>query len=133
MSVTTLFHTWNALRRMLINAHLSDDDMDRFVDRSMHVIHAMTRTSSTGLLEVQLKLETYRREVEAGPCDECDALLASALQDRVAILSRFGQMGRPVGEMAAHRSADPQECPVQDDVAPLYAAYRGQNPGSPYS
>ena len=132
MSVRTLFQTWNSLKEMLIDPHLSDDDMDRLVDQSMLVIQAMTQTPSAGMMEVQLKLEAYGREVEAGPCDECDALLRSALLDRIAILSRLGHMGCLDSERGEHRSAEPQECPDQDDVSLVYAAYRGQNSGSPY-
>jgi hypothetical protein len=132
MSVRTLFQTWTALKRMLINPHLSDEDMDRLVDQSTQVIQAMTHTPSTGLMEVQLKLEAYGNEVEAGPCDECDALLESALQDRIAILNRLSHMERLEADLNEHRSAEPQESADQDDIGPVYAAYRGQNPGSPY-
>ena len=93
MPIKTLFQTWNSLKEQLIDPHLPEDDMDRLVDQSMQVIQAMAHTPSSGLLDVVLKLEIYGHEVEAGPCDECDALLGSALRDRVAILARLGREG----------------------------------------
>ena len=131
MTIKSLFQTWNRMKEMLIDPHLPDDAADMLADQSMQVIQAMSQTPSTGLMDVLLKLETYGREVEAGPCDECDALLGSALRDRIAILGGLGHTGRGATPLDEWRHAKPLERQRHDDVAPVYVAYRGQDPGSP--
>ncbi len=88
MTVKALFQTWTALKDILTDPHLPDEHSDLLVDQSMQIIAAMAKTPSAGLMDVLLKLEAYGREVEAGPCQECDALLDAALRDRALILER---------------------------------------------
>ena len=88
MTIKARYETWTALKDILADPDLSEEHSDVLVNRSMQIIQAMTDTPSAGMMDVMLKLETYGREVEAGPCEECDALLESALSDRAILFSR---------------------------------------------
>ena len=127
MTIKALFDQWTSLRALLIDPHLPDDDMDVLADQSMQVLQAMTQTPSTRLADVSLKLETYGREVQAGPCDACDALLGSALRDRMAILGELGYAGG--GEAADNAVARRTGRAMHDDAILGYAEHR--DPESP--
>jgi hypothetical protein len=132
MTVKALFETWTALKDILIDPSLSEDHSDRLVSQSMRIIVAMTSTPSIGMMDVLLKLETYGREVEAGPCAECDALLGSALHDRAIIFSRRAGVGIAASNLDEHRPWPPQECQSQNDPGPAYTPDRDQGSRSPY-
>jgi hypothetical protein len=132
MTVKALFETWTALKDILTDPNLSEDHSDALVNQSMQLIVAMTDTPSNGMTDVLLKLETYGREVEAGPCDECDALLGSALQDRAIIFEqryRSGQEGRGLAviDRGEHRPRPPQERYSQNDPGSPYTPRRDQD------
>jgi hypothetical protein len=143
MTVATLFKAWDVIQDMLSDPTLSDDENDTLVDQSRQLILALTHAPATGLVDVLLKLEAYGREVEAGPCEECDALLASAMHDRVLILGRLEQGHKPglrersgLAAIARDEHRPPHFRPAQqhetvdDQHASPPHSYRGQNPRS---
>jgi hypothetical protein len=127
MTVKALFQTWTALKDILTDPQLAEHHSDLLVDQSMQIMVAMTTTPSIGLMDVLLKLETYGREVEAGPCAECDALLGSALQDRAAIFGRVGRQGLAAADWDEHRPRPPQERQTPNDPRPPYPTGRDQD------
>jgi hypothetical protein len=127
MTVKALFQTWTALKDILTDPHLPENHSDLLVEQSMQIIAAMTNTPSGGLMDVMLKLETYGREVEAGPCAECDALLGSALRDRANILERLGKPEVAASGRYEHRRRPLQERSSQDDRCHIYTPRRGED------
>jgi hypothetical protein len=127
MTVKILFKTWTALKDILIDPSLSEHHMNLLVDQSMQIIVAMTNTPSTGLMDVLLKLDTYGREVEAGPCAECDALLASALRDRASLFGPLGAQGLAAAGWDEHRPRLLPEHETPYDPSPRYAFHRDKD------
>jgi hypothetical protein len=130
MTVKALFHTWTALKDMLHDPYLCEDQSDLLADQSMEIIVAMTNTPSAGLMDVLLKLEIYGREVEAGPCAECDALLGSALRERTMILAQLGKPGVAASARDEHGPWPPLERRGSHDQRSPYPQYRGEDPRS---
>jgi len=132
MTVKALFQTWTVLKDILNDPYLCEDQSDLLADQSMEIIVAMTNTPSSGLMDVLLKLEIYGREVEAGPCAECDALLGSALRERTMILARLGQPGVAASARDEHGLWPPLERHRRNDQLPPYSQYRGEDPRPSY-
>ena len=132
MPIKALFETWNALKDILADPNLSEDHSDVLVNQSMQIIAAMTDAPSNGMMDVLLKLETYGREVEAGPCHECDALLRSALQDRALIFTRRNALAVASAAPDEHRLRPPEERRTEDDPGSPYASNRDQGSRFPH-
>lgn len=88
LDIPSLFEAWNALQTMLRRATLPDSITDRFVDRARDIMVAMAAQAARDWSDIVLKLALYRRELAAGPSEDCDALLASALEDCAPIFRR---------------------------------------------
>ena len=124
VDITTLFASWEVLQILLRRATLPDDVTDRFVDRSREIIMAIGRIAAADWSDVVLKLALYRQELRAGPGEECDALLASALQDCEPIFRRGEHLdavptvlGLAAAAAREHRPGSAPEHPIVSDTS----------------
>ena len=119
LDIPSLFEAWTALQTLLRRATLPDGVTDRFVDRARDIMVAMTGQAAADWSDIMLKLALYRRELAAGPSEDCDALLASALEDCAPIFRRGEHrdgveviLGLAAAAAREHRRPLPLEQPI---------------------